>query len=143
MKNFNFSRITAALFASIAVALATAAPAQAQAPTYAGSNVVTGATSTMDISNIRYVDFTPGAQTITDERGVVHQVQFVNNTAVTGSEAYKKFIPVSANVAINPSAAYSIKCVNSATVIDWRITGAETINDGCAKQSKTQVYSRR
>lgn len=115
--------------------------AQAQAIAY--SSVVTGPSSTMDISTARYVDVTPGAHTITDERGTVVPVHLVNYQAVTGSEAYKGYAQITGYKAINLQAAYSVKCINSATVIDWRVGGAEVIADGCALQSKIHSLSRR
>lgn len=124
-----------------AVLLATIGAAQAQAIAY--SSVVTGPSTTMDISSARVVDVTPGAQTITDERGTVHAVQLVNASAVTGSEAYKGYAQLTAYKAINLQAAYSVKCINSSTVIDWRVGGAEVIADGCALQSKIHSLSRR
>lgn len=124
-----------------AVLFATIGAAQAQAIAY--SSVVTGPSTTMDISSARVVDVTPGAQTITDERGTVHAVQLVNASAVTGSEAYKGYAQLTAYKAINLQAAYSVKCINSSTVIDWRVGGAEVIADGCALQSKIHSLSRR
>ena len=124
-----------------AVLFATIGAAQAQAVAY--SSVVTGPSTTMDISSARVVDVTPGAQTITDERGTVHAVQLVNASAVTGSEAYKGYAQLTAYKAINLQAAYSVKCINSSTVIDWRVGGAEVIADGCALQSKIHSLSRR
>lgn len=131
---FKSAVIAAALFASIGAA---------QAQAYANASVVTGPSTTMDISSARYADVTPGAQTITDERGTVHQVQLVNPTAVTGSEAYKGYAQLTAYKAINLQAAYSVKCINSSTVIDWRVGGSEVIADGCALQSRIHTLSRR
>ena len=73
----------------------------------------------------------------------MHQVQLINTTAVTGAEAYKGYAQLTASKAINLQAAYSVKCINSSTVIDWRVGGAEVIADGCALQSQIHSVSRR
>jgi len=126
--------LAAAMFASFGAARAQAV---------ANSSVVTGPSTTMDISTARYVDVTPGAQTITDERGITHAVQLVNAAAVTFSEPYKGYAQLTAYKAINLQVAYSVKCINSSTVIDWRVGGAEVLADGCALQSKIHSLSRR
>lgn len=128
--------------AMIVVALAAFGGA-AHAQAFANAQVVIGPSSSMDISSARYVDVTPGAQTITDSKGVVHTVQLVNATAVTGSEAYKGYAQLTTYKAINLRAAASVKCIGSSTVIDWYSTGIEVIADGCALQSQVQAVSRR
>lgn len=134
-----FKRIIAA--AVIGAAIAACGGAQAQAVSQA--QVVTGPSASMDIASARYVDVTPGAQTITDAKGVVHSVQLANVSAVTLSEAYKGYAPLGSYKAINLRAAASVKCVGSATVIDWYFGTAESIPDGCALQSQVQAVARR
>lgn len=134
-----FKRIIAAAIIGAAIAACGGANAQA----VANAQVVTGPSSSMDIASARYVDVTPGAQSITDSKGVVHSVSLVNATAVTGSEAYKGYAQLTTYKAINLRAAREVKCVGSSTVIDWYSTGAEVIADGCALQSQVQAVARR
>jgi len=115
----------------------------AQAQAIANAQVVTGPSSTADIALARYVDVTPGAQTITDAKGVTKSVQFVNTSAVTLSEAYKGYAALSTYRAINLRAAASVTCVSSSTVIEWYFGSAESIPDGCALQSQVQSVARR
>lgn len=130
-----------AVLAAVAASLAACGGAQAQA--LANAQVITGPSSSADIASARYVDVTPGTQTITDSKGVVHSVQLVNTTAVTGSEAYKGYAQLTTYKAINLRAAASVKCVGSSSVVDWYTGGAEVIPDGCALQSQVQAVSRR
>jgi hypothetical protein len=132
-----------AIAAALIVAALAACGGTAHAQAIASAQVVTGPSTTMDIASARYVDVTPGAQTITDSKGVVHSVQLVNPTAVTGSEAYRGYAPLTAYKAINLRAAASVKCVGSSTVVDWYTGGAEVIADGCALQSQVQAVARR
>ena len=116
---------------------------QAKAQALANSNVVVGPGATMDISTARYTDVTPGAQTITDARGVVRAVQLVNPSAITGSEAYKSYAAIGGYKAINLKMTISVSCSGSSTVIDWVVGNPEVIADGCALQSQVQAVSRR
>jgi len=127
----------------LAASVVLAACGGAQAQALANSSVVTGPGSTMDISTARYIDVTPGAQTITDARGVVHAVKLVNPSAITGSEAFKGYAWYAQNKAINLKGSIKVDCQNSASMIDWVIGAAEVIPDGCERQSQVQAVSRR
>jgi hypothetical protein len=131
------------LVASIILAALAACGGQAKAQAIAWSQVIVSPTKTMDITSTRYVDLTPSAQTLTDEKGVTVPVVLVNNTAVTGSDAFHSYVQLSTYRYMNLRQTVSIECVGSNSVIDWKLTGVQTITDGCALSDLVKANSRR
>lgn len=130
----------------IAAALTFASIGAAHADAIAYSQITAGPHTTFDLTSARYVDLTPGAETLTDMNGVVHRIPLNTILQVTGAETFKNYWKLPAagpNVYINLAQTVMVNCPANASVIQWQTGAAETLVDGCARADQIFFGSRR